>query len=292
MKTQFIMALAMMVVLAPNLLAEQIVIIDYNAVITEGDTYETVVIKGDDTVVDMTGGTVDRIITMNGSTLNISGGESPSGYPIDVRTHDTSTVNVSGGNVYFTGAGGSSTVNISGGDVGYLESVTGSSHVNILGEVTISFVEAYHSAVISVSAGTVGDVHAHGACRLIITGGTVAQAVMDGPARLDISGGTLNGIGFDELRYEPVLNVIGNNLSKLPYSHTTSGEGMISGRWNDDTPFTIAVEPRLYDAVTLWDGVVPAECVNEPASDASGDCKVDLTDLAIMSTEWLQDGTQ
>ncbi len=38
----------------------------------------------------------------------------------------------------------------------------------------------------------------------------------------------------------------------------------------------------------IFTGVAPAEC---PRSDANGDCKVDMEDLAIMASEWLTEGS-
>ncbi len=274
MRSKSILVMALLFI-AVSLQAETITIFDANDIIADGDVYDAVVVKGDGTVVDMTGGSVRKIITMNGSTLNVSGGQSAPGYGIGVRTHDTSTVNVSGGDVNFEHAGGSS-------------------HVNIFGQATVGTIFAYRSAVVSVSGGTVERADLWGRSRMIITGGTVQQVGgLSDTSRLDISGGTLGWVNLWNARSgEPALNVIGNNLSALPYTDFSSYYGMISGRWNDGTPFTINFDYMTYDIVTLWDGVVPPDCVKAPASDASGDCKVDLTDLAIMSTEWLEDGTQ
>ena len=50
-----------------------ITIFDSNSVISSGDSYDVIVIKGDGTVVGMVGGDVNDVITMNTSIFNMYG---------------------------------------------------------------------------------------------------------------------------------------------------------------------------------------------------------------------------
>lgn len=69
-----VLVLGLTLIFTASVRAEVITIFDSNATISGGETYDTVVIKGDGTVVDMTGGDVNNVITMNASTFNVSGG--------------------------------------------------------------------------------------------------------------------------------------------------------------------------------------------------------------------------
>ena len=65
--------------------------------ILEGEVWDIVDVFGDDTIVDMSGGSVDYISTFDSSTLNMSGGLA------EVGAFETSTINISGGSL-FSGA--------------------------------------------------------------------------------------------------------------------------------------------------------------------------------------------
>ena len=73
LKKSTIIVLSLLLFLTVRTQAE-ITIFESNSIISDGDTYDTVVVKGDGTVLEMTGGSVNRLITMNRSTCNISGG--------------------------------------------------------------------------------------------------------------------------------------------------------------------------------------------------------------------------
>ena len=74
--------------------AEDITIFDANDVITSADTYDTVVVRGDGTVVDMTGGSITKLIVMNSARVNISDGTIAS-----VLAYDSGTIDAVGGNM-------------------------------------------------------------------------------------------------------------------------------------------------------------------------------------------------
>lgn len=273
-KTVFI--LTMLWILTATVHAEVITIFDSNSIITdasEPNSFDTVIIKGDGTVVDMTGGTVNKLITMNASTFNMSGGTITS----ETCSHDLSKVNLSGGIVGHVYSSGESTTNISGD-----ASISSGAYL-------------YSSSLVIISSDdvTVGSgVCLTGDSTLNITGGVVIDDLfMCHPGTtIYISGGSINYIMADSS--SGVINIIGYDLSALPYGGNF-GDGEITGYWNNDDPINISLcGTQMYDFVTLYDGIIPPVCTKRPHGDLSGDCKVDNIDLAKMALEWLQDGTE
>ncbi len=109
---------------------------------------------------------------------------------------------------------------------------------------------------------------------------------------INLSGGTVSGIIGAAGSYESKINIIGYGLAAVPYGGS-SGVGVATGYWNDDTSFSIDLTgSATYGHIVLYDGVIPANCVNPPEGDISGDCVVNLLDLTKMASEWLLDGTQ
>jgi hypothetical protein len=63
-----------------------------DSVIQDRDNYDDVFVHGDDTVVNVTGGTIGELWSRDGSTIHISGGRITY-----AQSHDRSTINVTGG---------------------------------------------------------------------------------------------------------------------------------------------------------------------------------------------------
>jgi len=276
--------------------AEEITIFDSNSIIAEGDIYDTVVVKDDGTVVTMTGGTVNKLITINASTFDMLGGSVS-----QIIGYDVSILNLSGGqieslnayshsNIYIIG-----TVNITGTAYFYGSSVGTVSSWN----ATIRWTYLRGVSTLNLLAGTIsGYISIEGIsldCTLNISGGTVPEGIEGGVSygsgTVNISGGFIKSIIFynDDLY---VVNIIGYNLDAIPYDGT-SGFGQVKGYWNDDTVFLIdLLAERDYGFINLYDGVIPLVCEDKPGSDSTGDCKVDMADLSKLAAEWLKDGNQ
>ncbi len=315
-------ALVLTVIRVVDVEAEEITIFDSNTVISAGHVYDTVVIKGDGTVVDMTGGDVNNVITMNSSTFKIY--DCNITKPGKVRTHDSSKLVLSGGNVddielygnsfaYVTDdanllrltASDNATVKISsedvtirglliGGGENKLEMLAGmieglfvmanKAHLEIRG-CDISFIQ-----IEEYSAGNQN--------RLNISGGTVDSLILidggNGTSKsiISLSGGTIGKFGLysNQFVVSADLWIIGHDLDVVPYGGA-SGEGQITGYWNNGEYFNIDLEKAsTYDHVKLYDGVIPPDCVERPESDLSGDCVVDFKDFSTMASDWLDCG--
>ncbi len=270
MKRTILIAVIMLVSIQS--LHAAIVIFESNATISASDSYDadTIVIKGDDTVVNMTGGTVDRVITMDDSSFNMTGGTVNG-----LSAYDTSDPNIIGGIVYIN--------------------LNMQSSATISGHATVD-VNCHDSSIASISGNTIVN-----GCRLQnnsalnISGGTFQQGFFGiGNVRINVSGGVINGdVAVDPyFTPKPDINIIGYDLEAKPYGGNWNN-GEVTGFWNDDTPFVISLaESYSYSRIFLYDGVVPPDCAFQPESDLSGDCVVNMADLAQMATEWLDDGRQ
>lgn len=291
-----------------------ITIFDSNTTISSGDVYDTVVIKGDDTVVDMTGGDVNMVIAMNSSTFNMSGGNIMGETSYGVISYDSSELNFSGGNVQLMCCCNESKVNIYGtvaftGACYFYDSTivtVASVNVNITTELQL-----YGNSTLNLLAGSVGYIYVDSSSKLNITGGIVSSMfckgrinIVDGTitnlqpygAEIQISGGSINTIGdagLGEISAKEI-RIIGYDLSAVPYGGYY-GTGEITGFWNNGVSFLINllgdnISPYRY--IVLYDGIIPAECTDRPESDTSGDCKVSFTDFTTMAAEWLNCGLE
>lgn len=254
--------------------SEVITIFDSNATISAGDTYDTVVVRGDGTVVDMDGGSVAKLFAMNNCTVNISGGSIS-----QFSSHDSSTVNIFGD-----------------AHIGPGSRISGRSKANFYGNSEAGSVSCYSYAEISISedADIAGSVYIYENCRVFISGGSGYGIMFQSSnSEVFISGGSFATMGFYNV--DPGQNkvyIIGYDLEAEPYGGTYS-EGVVSGYWNNDSPFIInLLQSQLYDIISLYDGVLPSNCANPPQSDLNDDCVVNFIDLSKMASEWLYDGTE
>ena len=258
-------------IFASSVQGEVITIFDSNTTISSGD-YDTVVVKGDGTVVDMTGGSAKKLITMNSSTFNMSGGTIQN----EMYSYESSMSSLTGGNI---------------GDYTGL----GNSEANISGNISISSCTIYGSAIINVSSDsvTITDMTVGGAGKLNISGGDITSIHVNTGANITtLSGGSIDNIGLYYGEDLPEIRIVGYSLSAVPYGGNLS-YGLVTGNWNDDTPFDVHFNTKyVYSHIILYDGVIPTQCTSKPESDLSDDCKVDFVDFARMASEWLYDGTQ
>jgi hypothetical protein len=98
-----------------------------DGVVQDGDDYDDVLVQGEATVVDITGGTVGKLWSGDKSIVNITGGRI--GY---AESHDQSTINISGGTVTEPSIwDADGTINVSGGICWNVE--VGAGKLNLFG---------------------------------------------------------------------------------------------------------------------------------------------------------------
>jgi len=129
--------------------AESIVFTESGEIL-EGEVWDMVDIFGDDTIVDMSGGSVDYISTFDSSTLNMIGGRAEMG------AFDTSTINIFSGNLSGAVAWDNAEVNLFDCDYSLDLSVGGSGIANMTGG-TVEYLSAGGSGIINLFAGLVTD---------------------------------------------------------------------------------------------------------------------------------------
>jgi hypothetical protein len=307
------LAILLELILAVSVQAEVITIFDSNATISEGDTYDTVVVKGDGTVVDMTGGDVNSVITMDTGTFNVTGGNIGLESRKPLLSYDSRILNLSGGNIYSIEPYNESRVNISGtvviavdsADIKFFDSTVVSlssenatipeqlyfydnSQLNLLSG-SVQEAEGYVGSTINITGGAITQmVRSEG--RINISGGTIETVYIFNAGVVRIYGGTISMIVADGImtRHTAEIGIIGYNLSAVPYGGNW-GYGQIVGNWNNHTAFSIGLwTTRAYANVKLYDGIIPTDCTNRPDSDLSGDCKVDFIDFSKIALEWLE----
>lgn len=287
---KLLIALLATVVLS-NVYAETVTIFDSNSTVASGDSYDTLVVKGDGTVVNMTGGSITKLITMNDSTFNMSDGS------CNCYSYDTSTVNISGGTISTLKGLSQSKINITGQATITQASFGSSSTCEVSSpDAFISSMCIRDVASVSIINGTISSIRIHGLdynCKLYVRGGSV-ENISGGTywGTIQLNGGTITEIDivYDLSNYK--INVVGYDLINLPYGGS-EGCGQITGYWNDDSSFSINLgSPLTYDFINLYDGITPVTCTNQPGSDLSNDCHVDMDDLVIMASEWLVNETE
>ncbi|MHC4132476.1 MAG: hypothetical protein ACYSSP_10580 [Planctomycetota bacterium] len=297
--------------------AEVITIFDSNSIIS-GGAYDTVVIKGDGTVVDMTGGDVNNLITMNASTFNMSGGSI--GFEINkgIVCYDSSTLNLSGGNIRKVYAFEESKLTISGdpnidfSDFGGLSIATISTYGgliercsftgNSIGNISsgfFSWMTIHGNNIVDVNDTEVThNIHIYGNPKVNIRGITTNILYVNSlsSAVINIFGGNINNFSpTGDPFLDCKINIIGYDLNLVPYGGN-HGYGAITGYWNNDTPFNISLgyesefPSALYAHIKLYDGVIPPDCIAQPQSDLNDDCFVNFIDFSTMANEWMDCG--
>jgi hypothetical protein len=98
-----------------------------DGVIQDGDSYDGVFVYGNNTTVEIKGGSIGKLLSYDRSTVNISGG-----HITNAQSYEKSTINISGGTVRVPNTGDAgSTINISGGTFWNIEA--GSGQLNLSG---------------------------------------------------------------------------------------------------------------------------------------------------------------
>ena len=302
-------------ILSGSASAEVITIFDANDVITSSDTYDTVVVKGDGTVVDMTGGTITKLIVMDSARINISDGTISL-----LFAYDFGYIYASGGSL--TGQWKiyqNAEVQITGmANAGWITLYQSSFIIMNSSAASISSISFRNTSRGNLSAGPCGDLYLLADCEVYISGSDISSIkvmladmnvqltisdgsigninfedygpVGSGGAKVRLLGGVIQGIDDFASPDSPIIEVVGYDLSAVPYGGD-SGNGTISGNWNDDTFFQIQLgNANAYSLFRLYDGVLPEDCNVPPESDTNNDCAVNMIDFQMMASEWLDCG--
>jgi len=174
----------------------------------------------------------------------------------------------------------------------------GSGTLNLLAG-SLGSVDTHHRATVNMSGGNItGCIYVQESSsnvKINISGGTTNSLSLEASARVRLSGGIINDLRIyvdtSSQKVDMDIDVIGYDLSTVPYGGI-SGYGQVTGFWNNDVNFSIPFKYHhgAYSHVTLYDGVIPPDCVNRPDSDLDGDCKVNFFDFSEMASEWLDCG--
>ncbi len=335
MNLQRTIILTVLIFVFASIAQADIIAFDSNATITEPNSYDIVVVKGNGTVVDMTSGNIDHLILMNASTFNMYGGN----IGHDNVSYDSSILNVWDGyiskasccgqsriNIYDTTSEsldiityGSSMANVSGGAFSSVDLEAKENSELIVSSTNVGSISLYHNATcdfsgsadyiylggnnrLNVNGGTIGEIDLGGSDApkpkyVDIVGGTVSELLIDSTAIVTVSGGSIDSMEVLILEpdsvpnwLDPLINVriVGYDLEATPYGGVDETDGQVTGYWIDDTPFSINLEEGYaYGYLTLYDGVIPQDCISWPEGDINRDCKVNFNDFALMAGNWL-----
>lgn len=250
-----------------------VTIFDFNTTISDGDAYDQVVIKGTGTVVLMDGGSANDVLTMDDAVFNMTAGVVGGLY-----SHENSQMNISGGSINGASGQGNSTISFQGSIIctgGGSFNDNSSFYVSESAQVDGGWFDMEESSVLHIEGGILS-----------------AIFNLEDSASGIISGGTFTPLEFDhhlDLRHEASLIIVGNNVTKRPYNTTDVYQGEVTGNWESGTPFSITFDFDSYSKILIQS---PSEvlCANSPTSDLDGDCRVTISDFAIMASEWLDCG--
>ena len=274
-------------ILAVSGWSEDIAVFDANSVISSGQDYDTVVVRGAGTVVRIEGGTVQKLIVMETARVEMSGGQVTEGF-----AYDASILEVAGGEMPDVAVYGTATFVLTGsGDCTLIRASESEARVVMDSATAHTGSVSLTGAVLELRAGWAESVNVAQSATADIRGGQIDYLNVERDGQAFLQGGEITSITF--WYAEPgYAYVIGHDLTAVPYGGTF-GNGRVEGFWNDDQAFVITLaDPAGYAFVRLYDGIVPPRCTDPPEADTTGDCKVDLEDLLKLAAEWLTCGLE
>jgi len=175
-----------------------------NASIREGDSYGILVIKGSNTALNMSGGSVHKLIVKDSSLVSIQGGVVQEMY-----LYDACSLVITGGKI---------------------DAVLGYGHnpITVRERAHIGKVHGYGAPKLVVDGidARVDTIQYFSKC------GCVDQSQK---VRIDLSGGNFGAVGTGST--EVALNVTGYDLHKSAYGGK-HGYGLVKGKWKDGTNFS------------------------------------------------------
>ena len=179
--------------------------------------------------------------------MNISGG-SVDGW---VQSLGSSTVNLSGGFVGEFITADSSIGNITlDGEARRIVS-TASSEINIWAGIHLGL-QVKDSSEANIFGGEISDItRVYDSSTINITGGIFSTLEIHSTATANLYGGALDTLQVVDDDKADVVNVYGYDLAKTP-SGGSNGDGIVTGFWNDGTPFQIDLyNPNTYPHINL-----------------------------------------
>ena len=258
MKRQTILCCTTLILIFVSTVQARTKLFDSNAVISDGDSYDTVVVEGDDTVVDMTGGYIKKLYTYDTSVFNMS-----DGYITGVRIADASTFNLSDGRIILLYCYDSSNVNVSGGSAYYGILCEDSSTGNIYGGS--HGVEAWGSSKLNVYGGSHSSLRCFSSSTLNIYGGS-SRLVDADSGTLNIYGGSIRD--YLDCGCTPPVNIYGYSFDYDP-TGGNYGYGQVTGFYANQTAFSFDLGPGscchinlIYVPKAVDVDIKPASCPN------------------------------
>lgn len=264
-------------------------IFNSNAVIEDGNVYDVVVVTGDNTVVDMTGGQITGgLFTYNASTVNVSGGVISQ----NVKAFHSSFINISGGTIwpYYIYAYDNSKVNVSGAADIHEINAWDSSYVNISGGIIYMLNSGYSASVNIIDGQITYELSASSSVPMNILGGDIELFIarQDWMARPNVYGGSIKKLASSG---GGRINFYGSDF-EISFIGGCNGFGELTGILNDGTAINaclLASDTYLY--LDFYGNVtVPPICLNRPVGDINYDCKVNMLDFALLASGWLDCG--
>jgi hypothetical protein len=189
----------------PSLNRENPTILTHNSSISEGDTYGIVVLKGRDTTLRMSGGSIAELIIKDTSRVSVD-----AGIITEMYIYDNCEALISGGKIRTVSGYGKHTI-------------------TLRGKAEIEKLQSYGASKIIIDSmdTRVDSIQYFTRC------GCVDQSQK---VKLELVGGYFGSIGTGAT--EVALNIAGYNLSKSAYGGKF-GYGVVKGRWKDGTVFFI-----------------------------------------------------
>jgi len=245
---------------------------------SDGDTYNNIVVDGASTVVNIDGGRViNRLAVLSSATVNISGNPTLA----LIETYDTSTVNIAG--------------NATVGNI----KICGYSMVTIVDGSVNNQIDLFNSSILNLSGGTIDRIiNCRDSSKANITDGSVNKLNIAGTSQVDLSGGTITTIVADNTESKWCsIDVFGNGLEAKPYNQDYFGLGSITGTWLDGSPINVNIDKSVYPFIVLHEGETPPQSDNPPLpSESDGsitintlDFKLGLDSLSIKGKITIQD---
>ncbi|MCE5341287.1 MAG: hypothetical protein LLF92_09205 [Planctomycetaceae bacterium] len=262
---------------------------DHNVTIQDGNIYDVVVVTGNNTVVEMTGGQITGgLFAYNASTVNISGGTISQ----NVKTFHSSSINISGGRIYpyYIYAYNDSKLNISGEADIHEINAWDSSYVNISGGAVYRLSSGYSASVNIIGGQITNQLSASSLVSMNILGGNIEllNASQDWNASPNVYGGSIQKLASSG---GGKINFYGSDF-QISYMGGCNGFGEMTGIFNNGTTITACLlASDTYKYLIFHSNIsIPPICINRPIGDINYDCKVNMLDLALLVSNWLDCG--
>lgn len=264
-----------------------VIIFDYDKLISFGEVYDEVVIKGEGTTVQLVGGSINTLVTMDSAVFNMT-----SGAVGTIYSHDESHLYLTRGTVGNLYGYGNSIMELYG-TVDY-QNVTLKQYsvieVSETSTQTSGGIELWDNSTANISEGNILDIIAWQSSICNLRGGSIAGNVQaTHQATLILSGGTITGVL--SCQQNTNIIIIGNDITKLPYTTSSVELGEVTGYWESGEFFSMFFDPDTYDLIKTQSPSSPL-CMAPPSVDLDDDCLVNMSDLQMLASGWLLCGLE